>query len=251
MASESELVRHQQTLYTSSNPTRRWLHTTRRDWIMAAVSRAAVRGGERALEIGPGAGIYLPWLARHYDQVVASDVEESYLEHARLLTAEYRNLRLVVDDITRSRLPEKSFDLVLCSEVLEHLAESAAALTRMRRLLKPGGTLILSTPQRYSLLEMTARIALLPGIINLVRGVYRESVLETGHINLLTEREITRELKQAGFMIRQTFKSGCYLPLVAEFMGETGLRLEKYLERGLRRGLLDSLLWTQYYVAEA
>ena len=182
---------------------------------------------------------------------MASDLEAFYLEHAQSLTAKYRNLTFQVDDICKSKLPERSFDLVLCSEVIEHLRDSAGALAQMHRLLNPGGTLILSTPQRYSLLELAAKIAFLPGVINLVRLVYQESILETGHINLLTEREVTRQLKQAGFRVRRTFKSGCYLPLVAEFMGETGLRLEKRLERTLRRGVLDSLLWTQYYVAEA
>jgi len=105
---------------------------------------------------------------------VASDLEAFYLEHAQSLTAKYRNLTFQVDDICKSKLPERSFDLVLCSEVIEHLADSAGALSQMHRLLNSGGTLILSTPQRYSLLEMTARIALLPGFINLVRGVYQE-----------------------------------------------------------------------------
>src|SRR4030042_2361997 len=101
MSSLSERVRHQQTLYASRNPTRRWLHTSRRDWIIAAIGRTAAKRHQRALEIGPGSGVYLPVLAQHYDQVVASDIEESYLEHARSLTAKYRNLTFQVDDICK------------------------------------------------------------------------------------------------------------------------------------------------------
>ena len=251
MSSSSELVRHQQTLYASRNPTRRWLHTTRRDWIIAAIGRTAAKRPKRALEIGPGSGVYLPVLAQHYDQVVASDLEAFYLEHAQSLTAKYRNLTFQVDDICNSKLPERSFDLVLCSEVIEHLRDSAGALAQMHRLLNPGGTLILSTPQRYSLLELAAKIAFLPGIINLVKLVYQESILESGHINLLTEREVIWQLKKAGFRVCESFKSGCYLPLIAEFLGEAGLRLEKYLDGRLRGGALEVLLWIQYYIAEA
>src|SRR4030042_2611612 len=99
MSSLSERVRHQQTLYASRNPTRRWLHTSRREWIIAAIGRTAAKRHKRALEIGSGSGVYLPTLAQHYDQVVASDLEAFYLKHAQSLTAKYRNLTFQVDDI--------------------------------------------------------------------------------------------------------------------------------------------------------
>jgi len=41
MATDRELVELQETLYTSSNPTRRWLHCIRRDWIYDALNRYA------------------------------------------------------------------------------------------------------------------------------------------------------------------------------------------------------------------
>ena len=251
MSLESELVKHQQTLYESKNPTRRWLHCNRRDWIIDAIRRTAKKSNLGALEVGPGSGIYLRELAKYYEQVTASDIEDLYLEHAKILTSQHRNLAFLVDDISRSTLPDRSFDLILCSEVIEHIADSSAAIKEMHRLLKPGGTLILSTPQKNSLLEMTAKIALLPGIINLVKLVYQESIMETGHINLLTESEVLAQLGQAGFQIKQIYKSGLYFPLVAEFMGVAGLKLEKWLEKKLYGKRLDAILWTQYYIAEA
>src|SRR5262245_17278298 len=117
---ESKLVELQQTIYTSKNPTRRWLHCTRRDWIMNSLRRCALEGAcDRALEVGPGSGIYLPILAGLYKEVTASDIEQAYLKHAAALVAFHRNLSLVADDITRTKLPEASFDLILCTEVIE------------------------------------------------------------------------------------------------------------------------------------
>ena len=248
MASPSELVALQETLYRSGNPTRRWLHCARRDWIVAALQRHARPGG-RALEVGPGCGVYLPVLAGLSGQVVAADVEAAYLQHAARLRRTVPNLELVRDDICATALPEKSFDLVLCTEVVEHIPDSAAALRGMRRLLKPGGVLVLSTPQRYSPLELAAKIAFLPGVIQLVRRIYREPVLETGHVNLMTARTMQRQLREAGFEIAEQHRSGLYLPLLAEFGGERGLRLAQRLEGKARQGLGRSLLWTQYYVA--
>jgi ubiquinone/menaquinone biosynthesis C-methylase UbiE len=248
MASPSELVALQETLYRSGNPTRRWLHCIRRDWIIAALRRHVHPGG-RALEVGPGCGVYLPVLAGLFGQVVAVDIETAYLRHAARLCSTLPNLELVRDDVCASALPAQGFDLILCTEVIEHIAQSAAALRGMWRLLKPGGVLVLSTPQRYSPLELAAKIAFLPGVIQLVRRIYREPVLETGHINLMTAPALQRQLGDAGFDIVEQHRSGVYLPLIAEFGGERGLKLAQRLDRKLRGCIGSHLLWTQYYVA--
>ena len=251
MSSISELVELQQTLYQSKNPTRRWLHCTRKDWIIDAINRIISEiDSKRALEVGPGSGIYLPILAELFEEVTASDVEEDYLRHANILKDVHPNLCLVTDDITDSKLEKASFDLILCTEVVEHIYNSSAAIAQMYQLLKPGGILILSTPQRWSPLEQTAKIAFLPGIIELVRLIYREPVLETGHINLMTVKQVTKQLETPGFKIRKRFKSGMYLPLIAEFTGMWGLNFEKWLETKLIDGPLDWLLWIQYYIAQ-
>src|SRR5207248_6308066 len=170
---------------------------------------------------------------------------------AHALAAAHPNVAVVADDIRRSALPAASFDVVLCTEVLEHVVESPAALAGMRRLLRSGGVLVLSTPQRYSPLEVCARIAVLPGVIDLVRLVYREPILPTGHVTLMTARALRRQLAEAGFTIRESYASGVYLPVLAEAGGEAARRLAGWLEGRIRGGPLDWLLWTQYYVAAA
>jgi len=249
--SESQLIRLLETLYHSRNPTRRWLHCTRRDWLIGKIAECACERPGRALEIGFGAGVYLPALANHYREVVGTDLAQSHLEHARARIADVPNLRVLVDDIADTQLPAHCFDLVLCSEVLEHIHDTGRAIAGIRRVLAPGGLLIVSTPQRHSLMELACKLAFMPGVIKLVRWVYGEAVFETGHINLMTEGQMTRALEAAGFHIRQRFKSGLYLPLIAEFAGVSGMRLERWLEEGLRDGPLSWTLWTQYYVAQS
>ena len=83
MATQRELMELQETLYTSRNPTRRWLHNTRRARVITELQRAAASGPtHRSLEVGPGSGVYLTTLAELYDKVVATDVEEAFLDHA-------------------------------------------------------------------------------------------------------------------------------------------------------------------------
>ncbi|HLW72014.1 MAG TPA: class I SAM-dependent methyltransferase [Candidatus Binataceae bacterium] len=250
VSSEAELLELLETLYNSRNPTRRWLHCTRRDWVIAKLRECARERPGRAIEVGFGAGVYLPALAESYREVVATDLDESHLAHAQPLLARYPNLRVTTDDITASRLPAGDFDLVLCSEVIEHIPDTRGVIAGLRRLLAPQGILILSTPQRYSLMELACRIAFLPGIIDLVRKIYGEAVFETGHINLMTARAVAAAIEGAGLEIRERFKSGLYIPVIAEFGGPPGLRLAEWLEKRLRAGPLSFALWTQYYVAQ-
>ena len=249
---KNDLVRLQETLYESKNPTRRWLHQTRKDWIIRKLERFAGEGGKRkVLEVGIGSGIYLPVLAGLFESVVAIDIEDSYIDNANSVVKGLTNVSIIKDDITDSKLDEKSFDLVLCSEVIEHIHDSEKALGGIQRLLKKGCPLILSTPQPWSPLEMLCKIAFLPGVIEVVRAIYKEPILKTGHINLMTERELTRQLEDNNFRIMESNKSGMYIPLIAEFTGDTGLKLEKWIESGIYKTPLDWILWTQYYVAES
>jgi 2-polyprenyl-6-hydroxyphenyl methylase/3-demethylubiquinone-9 3-methyltransferase len=58
---------------------------------------------------------------------------------------EFRQIR----DICETGLPNAAFDGVLCSSVLEYLAEPSAALIELRRLLKPNGLLLVSVPNAH------------------------------------------------------------------------------------------------------
>lgn len=241
-------IQLQRTLYQSGNPTRRWLHRARRRWIRDAICRLG-SGADRAIEFGPGSGVYLPTLADVAGTVVAADVEEVYLIGLRALQRRFPNVHLVHDDLTCSTFPDARFDLIVCSEVIEHVRESSRAFGEMRRLLRPGGVLILSTPQRYSPLEVCSKVALHPRMIGLTRRVYQEPVVMTGHINLMTRRALRRQLDRAGFVVQKSHAAGVYLPLVAEAFGERALRIEQALDRRLRGSRLEWLLWTQFVVA--
>lgn len=226
-----------------------WLHTSRRDWVNRALKACALnRKVTRSIEIGLGAGGYLPLLSGLSEEVIAADIEQEYLQHAQDMVIDLANVQCATDDITNSRLHAGEFDLVLCTEVIEHIADSPSALAGLRRLLSPGGRLVLSTPQRYSPLEICSKVAFLPGVIELVRLIYREPIIPTGHINLLTEKQLKRQLDDAGLVILEQFKCGMYLPVVAEAMGSVGLKIEQWLEKRLRDSRFDWLLWTQCYV---
>lgn len=239
----------QQTIYESTNYTRRRLHQTRLSWVFRSIEQyASGTAFNKAIEYGPGSGIYLPILANYFKIIVAADVENAYLNGIQPLTEKIPGLSLIVDDILDSKLTEQNFDLVLCSEVLEHVKSPELAIGTLYQILKPGGIAIVTTPQRYSLLELCCKVAFLPGVIQLVRKIYKEPILETGHISLRSSSQFRNALIDHKFEIVEAARFGLYIPLLAEFGGSAGGRLIEVLEDFFKNTILKELFWTQAYV---
>ena len=246
---DNPLFQLQQTIYSSKNYTRRRLHQTRFTWVIDAIKNYAPPVSQtQAIEYGPGSGIYLPRLAEAFDKVLGADVEPAYLSGIEQLAISNVAISLVVDDIQKSKFKNSTFDLVLCSEVLEHVPSPELALKTIVRILRPGGIAIITTPQKYSLMELSCKLAFLPGIIQLVRLIYREPVLKTGHISLRSYSEFTAAISACDFEVIEHQKFGLYLPLIAEFGGKTGGRFLEWLEDRVRNSSLSWMLWTQAYV---
>ena len=104
--------------------------------------------GARALDVGCGAMGWLRILAEWVGpsgQVVGLDIDESMLKAARSFLEEegIANVELVVDDLFDSRLEPQSFDLVHARYQIAPLGRGSEQVASHRRLLKPGGSLVL------------------------------------------------------------------------------------------------------------
>jgi SAM-dependent methyltransferase len=102
------------------------------------------RPGERVLDLGCGAGRFVAALQRAGAEPVGVERAEAALDRARR-TAPGADLRLVEPDGSLP-LDHASVDLVWCSEVLEHVADTAHLLLEVRRVLRPGGRLLVTVP---------------------------------------------------------------------------------------------------------
>ncbi len=105
---------------------------------------AHVRAGQRALDVGCGEGAFAAALAAAGVEVVAADVAEEPLRRARTRHRAL-DLRLLAAE-GPWQLEDASFDVVWAGEVIEHVADTASWLSEVRRVLRSGGTLLLSTP---------------------------------------------------------------------------------------------------------
>ena len=111
-----------------------------------ALARECVSGRD-VLDVASGEGYGSALLAESARSVVGVDVDAAAVAAA---SAKYRapNLRYEHGSATALSLPDAAVDVVTSFETLEHLAEHAAMLAEIRRVLRPNGLLIISTPDR-------------------------------------------------------------------------------------------------------
>ena len=102
------------------------------------------RAGERVLDLGCGAGRFVAALRDAGAVPVGVEIAASALERARAV-APGADLRLLEPDGSIP-LEHGSVDLVWCSEVLEHVADGAHLLQEARRVLRPGGRILVTVP---------------------------------------------------------------------------------------------------------
>jgi 2-polyprenyl-3-methyl-5-hydroxy-6-metoxy-1,4-benzoquinol methylase len=108
-----------------------------------------VRPGERVLDVGCGEGVFASLLARAGASVVGVDVAREPLRRAHAAHPQL-DLRLI-DGEGEWGIEDSSFDVVWAGEVIEHVADTAAWLSQVRRVLRSGGTLLLTTPNHSPL----------------------------------------------------------------------------------------------------
>ena len=102
----------------------------------------------RTLDAACGEGYGSALLARSAISVEAVDISEQAITHASQRYEQLGNLTFHVADCINLLFDDDEFDRVVSFETLEHLAEHDQLLAEFRRVLKPGGFLILSSPDK-------------------------------------------------------------------------------------------------------
>jgi 2-polyprenyl-3-methyl-5-hydroxy-6-metoxy-1,4-benzoquinol methylase len=105
---------------------------------------ATVAAATRVLDVGCGTGAGTARLAEHAHTAVGVDVSPGAIEDARSSHGDEASFH--EGDMRDLPFEAGEFDVVVCFEALTHVAETQLALDELRRVLRPGGTLLVSAP---------------------------------------------------------------------------------------------------------
>jgi SAM-dependent methyltransferase len=138
----------------------------------------SLRRADRALDLGCGDGRLAAELEA--SALTAADVSTVALDRARGRVPRARVVELDPD----AALPfaDGEFDLVLCAETIEHVRDVQLLLSEARRVLRPGGTLALTTPASRPLMRPPDPLS--------------------PHLRFFTRRSLRELLDELGFEVR-------------------------------------------------
>jgi SAM-dependent methyltransferase len=140
---------------------------------------------KRALDLGCGDGRLTAQI--NAEEVVGADVSPVALARARRLVPDGELVEVERD--AALPLVDSRFDLVLCAETIEHVRDVQLLLSEARRVLRPGGTLAVTTPAHGRLTALAV----------LVGGFERSFDPLSPHIRFFTRRSLREVLSQTGF----------------------------------------------------
>lgn len=167
-------------------------HTMR--YLIPATFKLAgsIQQGTRVLDVGCGNGFLAGQFLRRGCRVVGIDLGERGITLARRMYPDARFEIMPADDGILERLEEEPFDLVVSTEVVEHLYSPRPYAAGCFAALKPGGRFICSTPYHGYLKNLAIAVA----------GKWDQHanpLWDGGHIKLWSRATLGKLLRETGF----------------------------------------------------
>jgi SAM-dependent methyltransferase len=186
----------------------------RRAYVDGLLSRfaAAAKRPLTGVDLGCGDGTHLHHLHGFVADLYASDYNLVRLPRARALN-ETRCVFLA--DITNYPVRDNAFDVIFFNHVIEHIPDDTAALAEACRILKPGGLLVLGTPNEGVWFWQLA-YRLQPRMLR-----------ASDHVQFYTAESLAEKCRTAGFVVQEVKRIGYGVP---HWTLDAGLRQFKILD---------------------
>lgn len=153
--------------YERSHPIVRWIERKRID---ALRSFADARSGDRVLEVGCGAGHVLNEFAD--TNRTGIDLSSTMLDRARRRLG--HSVRLLRGSAEALPFANQSYDVVLCTEVLEHTRQPEQVMRELMRVAAPGGRVVVSIPNEANIDRAKRFIRSVPILRTVLRSLASE-----------------------------------------------------------------------------
>lgn len=160
---------------------------------------------KRILDVGCGRGFYVQTLSeiKSVERIDGIEIEPEYLAQAKK-TVQSPKVHLQLGSVYELPFKSRSFDMVVLSEVLEHLTDEASALAEIKRVLKPGGWLVLTVPSVDFPFAWDPLNWLLMRLLDthVNKDIWWLAGIWAGHQRLYSTTQILTVLQHNGFDIR-------------------------------------------------
>jgi ubiquinone/menaquinone biosynthesis C-methylase UbiE len=225
----------------------------RQNYILKMIREIKLPKASKILDIGCGPGELLLELKNEFEFMVGVDIAQEMINiaYGKLENISTKNKILFeVGDIENLRFDDHSFDVIICSGVIEYLKDDEAWLKEIIRTLKPGGYLIINVTNKYSIRKWTSglieKLKSSDTLLNLMNFI-KEKILGKGKIHHFpfTPR-LHSPIKFDAFLVEHGFKKVNhnyfdFAVLPAPFdtlFGFVTTPIKKYLERFTRTNML-------------
>ncbi len=163
----------------------------------------------RVLDIGCGSGRHIGAMCQ-YDNLMLVGADRNYRDLSavperidaieRMGLRGINTIRLCIADALALPFKDRCFDVVVCSEVLEHINDHHAVVGELARVIKPKGTLAVSAPRYWP-----------ERICWMLSDAYHQT--EGGHVRIYRPRQLAALVQSAGFKLRAWgFAHGLHTP---------------------------------------
>lgn len=115
--------------------------------------------GEKILDVGCGYGNLLYKLGDNFNKLYGVEINKTRVEKAIELLKD-KDFEIIQKNVESANFPDEYFDVVVSSDVIEHIADVFSSFKEMTRILKKGGKLITITP---NIADIRRRLTLLFG----------------------------------------------------------------------------------------
>ena len=155
--------------------------------------------GKRVLDLGSSRGLFLSRFTKSDRAGIEIAPEERALSAEHGVEAVEHFINAFDGNRLTARLPfeDASADVVLAGEIIEHIVDTEAFLREIRRVLRPGGAVVLSTP---NILWWKHRLALLAGRYPDALDYRTRYGDDFGHVRIFTPSLMRGLLEETGFV---------------------------------------------------